>query len=331
MNHYGFNMLWMFAKYGNKTAPEKADEKELEFIAKHGFNFIRIPTDYRFWTKDFDYFNPDKKVFEQIDDYIKACLKYGLHVSLNFHRTPGYCINNNHEEKHNLWKDEIAFEAFVFLWETMAKRYRGIPAGKLSFDLLNEPPSIRQYGFNRKIHRKIMLSAIDAIKAVDPERPIVINGINCGHVAMPEMADSSAIHSGRGYTPFLVSHYKANWCGDIKWKKPVYPGVMDDDIYWDRNELLKFYKPWRNVEKKGVKIHIGEFGCYNKTPNDVALRWLSDLMSVYKEFGWGYALWNFTGPFGIVEHGRPKAVYTDMDGLKVDKQLLDIMKENMVK
>jgi hypothetical protein len=52
-------------------------------------------------------------------------------------------------------------------------------------------------------------------------------------------------------------------------------------------------------------------------------------MSVYKELGWGYAMWNFKGPFGIVEHGRPGVKYTDMDGFKVDKELLDTMKENM--
>jgi hypothetical protein len=53
-------------------------------------------------------------------------------------------------------------------------------------------------------------------------------------------------------------------------------------------------------------------------------------MSVYREFGWGYSMWNFKGPFGIVEHGRPGAVYTDIGGMKVDKALLEIMINNRV-
>jgi aryl-phospho-beta-D-glucosidase BglC (GH1 family) len=301
-----------------------------------------VPTDYRFWTEGFNYLQPDERVFEQIDAYYKACKKYGLHMSLNLHRAPGYCINGNNLEKHNLWKDEEAFEAFVFLWEGFAKRYKGIPAAEMSFDLLNEPPSVGQYGFTREIHSKIMRAAIKAIKDVDPNRPVIIDGIGGGHEAMPEMADAGVMHSGRGYTPFQVSHNQATWCGDIKWVEPVYPGRMGEQHdsatspgrmggeYWDRDALLKFYQPWVDVEKQGVDIHIGEFGCFNKTPNDVALRWLSDLMSVYKQLQWGYALWNFKGSFGIIEHGRPGTAYTEMDGFSVDKALLEIMKENRI-
>ena len=326
MPYYGFNMLYMFSNH-SKQPPAQADKKELEFIAKHGFNFIRIPTDYRFWTTNFDYLNPDERVFGRIDQYFEICKSYGLHFSLNLHRAPGYCINSNNLEKHNLWKDEEALEAFVFLWEGFAKRYKGIPSDEMSFDLLNEPPSEGQYGFTRDIHQKVMRTTIKAIRDIDPNRPIIIDGIGGGHHSMPEMADVGVIHSGRGYTPFQVSHNQAGWCGDIKWVEPVYPGEMNGE-YWNRDVLLNFYQPWIDVEKQGVEIHIGEFGCYNKTPNDVALRWLGDLMSVYKQLGWGYALWNFQGAFGIVEHGRPGVKYTEIDGFMVDKDLLDIMKEN---
>jgi hypothetical protein len=33
----------------------------------------------------------------------------------------------------------------------------------------------------------------------------------------------------------------------------------------------------------------------------------------------GFALWNFTGDFDIIGHGRPGAVYEDMRGYKVDR------------
>lgn len=327
MRYYGFNMLYMFSCHGQM--PDAVDDRELDFIAKHGFNFIRIPTDYRFWTKDFDYLHPDEHVFAHIDAYLEACRKRGLHMSLNLHRAPGYCINGNNLEKHNLWADDEAFEGFLFLWEYFAKRYKGVPPEEMSFDLLNEPPSVGEYGFTREKHASVMRAVIQAIKAIDPERPIVIDGIGGGHFAMPELADAGVTHSGRGYVPFQISHNGASWCGDITWTEPVYPGTLDG-IYWDRDTLRTFYQPWVEVAQKGVPIHIGEFGCFNKTPNEVALLWLNDLMSLYKELGWGYCLWNFKGAFGIVEHGRPGTVYTDMDGFQVDKALLDIMKQNRV-
>ena len=329
MKKYGFNMLWMFSHHGQK--PGKADERQLDFIAKHGFNFIRIPTDYNFWTKDFDYLHPDEDVFGEIDSYFSECRKRKLHMCLNFHRAPGYCINANHREKHNLWTDGEALEGFVFLWEYFAKKYRGVPSSELSFDLLNEPPSVGEYGFTRDNHEHVMRTAIAAIRAIDPHREIVLDGISGGGVAIPELSDVGAVHSGRGYAPFGISHYMATWCGvkEGDWPAPVYPGESWGE-YWDKEALKRYYAPWLEVEKKGVEVHIGEFGCFNRTPNDVALRWLGDLMAVFGENGWGYSMWNFEGAFGIVNHGRPGAAYTHIDGFEVDKQLLDIMLENMV-
>ena len=80
----------------------------------------------------------------------------------------------------------------------------------------------------------------------------------------------------------------------------------------------------------GAPVHIGEFGCYNQTPNDVALRWFADILALYKEFGWGYSLWEFNGVFGIVDHGRSGATYEDFHGFKVDRALLDLLLENRV-
>src|SRR5512139_2157143 len=91
--------------------PEPADQKALDFLATFGFNFVRIPLDYRFWTHDFDYFHPDESVFKTIDTYVNACQSRGLQLSLNLHRAPGYCTNRNDLEKHNLWLDEVAQKA----------------------------------------------------------------------------------------------------------------------------------------------------------------------------------------------------------------------------
>ena len=330
MKRYGFNMLWMFIYRGEK--PVSPDEKQLDFIANKGFDYIRLPMDYRYWTKDFNYFHPDENVFTVIDSYVEACRQRGLHVSINLHRAPGYCINMNSIEKHNLWKDKEAQDAFVFMWENFTERYKNIPSDVLSFDLLNEPPDIGQYDFTRKRHEKVMRRTIKAIRDIDPERLLILNGIGGGGIAIPELADSGTVHSGRGYAPYTVSHYKAGWM-QVKegyvWLPPEYPG-LSDGVMWDADKLREYYKPWREVESVGTGVYIGEFGCFNKTPNDVALRWFSDLLGLYREYGWGYALWNFKGDFGIVEHGRPGAKYETTDGFKVDREFLELLLENMI-
>ncbi|WP_026371077.1 glycoside hydrolase family 5 protein [Kallotenue papyrolyticum] len=330
MPRYGFNFQWMYV-WQPGAQPQPPDERALDWLARFGFDFVRLPTDYRFWTRDFNYFQPDEAVLIWLDRYLEACRARGLHLSLNLHRAPGYCINRNDLERHNLWTDQLAQDAFVFLWELLARRYRGVPGDVLSFDLLNEPPNVGQYGLTRAGHAALIRRTVAAIRAIDAQRPIVIDGLGGGHLAMPELADLGVIHSGRGYQPMPVSHHGATWWSDhATAPAPVYPGVRWEGRVWDRATLRAFYEPWRAVEAAGAAVHIGECGCYNQTPNAVALRWLGDLFGVLREFGWGYALWNFVGPFGIIEHGRPGARYETLHGYRVDRELLDLMLEHRV-
>jgi len=330
MQKYGFNFQWMYTwKPGRK--PESVDEKALDFLAEHGFNFVRLPLDYRYWISDFKYYEADYSVFTYLDTYIKACQERNIHISLNLHRAPGYCINLNNLERDNLWTDEIAQDAFVYQWEEFARRYKDIPPEDLSFDLLNEPAAEGQYGLTRENHRIIIKRTVDAIREIDPEREIVIDGLAGGNLALPELADLGVIHSGRGYQPMAVSHYQAEWTEEfMDIPEPVYPGTRWYGKLWDKDILREYYQPWRDVQKKGVKVHIGEFGSYNKTPDEVAHRWLKDLLSLYQEFHWGYSLWNFEGSFGIVKHGRPGAKFEFYKGYKVDRRLLELLMEYRV-
>ena len=330
MNYYGFNFQWM-CSWNPGQPPEPADEKALDFLAEFGFNFVRIPLDYRFWTKDFDYFHPDESMFRVLDGYLEACQSRGIHLSLNLHRAPGYCTNRNDLERHNLWLDPVAQDAFVFLWETFACRYKNIPAEILSFDLVNEPPTPGQFGMSRENHAALIRRTAAAIRTIDPQREIVIDGLGGGYLALPELADLGVIHSGRGYHPMPISHHKAAWWdGHSKAPAPRYPGLIWQGRFWNRAALRQSYKPWREIERRGARIHIGEFGCFKHTPNDVAMRWLSDLLGTFHEFGWGYAMWHFQGPFGIIEHGRPGAKMEPLAGYQVDRALLELMLERRV-
>ena len=325
MQWTGFNFQWM-TSWAPDRQPEAPDLPALDFLNKHGFNFARLACDYRFWTIDYDYLHPVEATFTHIDGYVAACRERDIHFSLNMHRVPGYCINRPEIDRHTLWLEIEAQDGLVFQWETFARRYRGVSPDSLSFDLINEPPDIGQFGMTRDIHEALIRRIVAAIRAIDPDRPIVIDGLEGGHIAMPELTDIGLIHSGRGYQPMPVSHQGAQWWDGWKGHEAIYPGGDWWGHPWDKEALREFYLPWRKIAATGTPVHIGEFGCYNMTPNDVAIRWFTDLLSLYREFGWGWGLWNFVGAFGIVEHGRPGAVYESMDGYLVDRELLELLR-----
>ena len=240
MPHYGFNFQWLFS-WAAGQKPTEVNERALDFMAHYGFDFVRIPMDYRYWTRNFDYLHPDETVFEAIDRYIDACQKRGMHLSLNLHRAPGYCINRNDLERDNLWLDPIAQDGFVFLWKTFAERYKGVPSTTLSFDLVNEPPDIGQYGMTRDNHAALIRRTVAAIWVVDSSRSITIDGLSGGNLAMPELADLSITQSGRGYQPMPVSHFEAAWwSGSVGLPAPIYPETRWEGKLWDRATIRSF-------------------------------------------------------------------------------------------
>ncbi|MFA0781283.1 MAG: hypothetical protein RJAPGHWK_002809, partial [Candidatus Fervidibacter sp.] len=88
----GFNLLGMFV-HGANWVEGRFDERDFEWVAELGFNFVRLPLDYRFWADPTDWAKICEDALKPIDDAIKFGEKWGIHVQLNFHRAPGYCVN----------------------------------------------------------------------------------------------------------------------------------------------------------------------------------------------------------------------------------------------
>ncbi len=78
---------------------------------------------------------------------------------------------------------------------------------------------------------------------------------------------------------------------------------------------------------KGVPVHVGEWGCYNKTSHDVTLRWMRDILPLWKEVGWRYAMWNLSGDFGVLDSKRDDVKYENYKGHKLDRKMLELLKE----
>jgi endoglucanase len=53
---------------------------------------------------------------------------------------------------------------------------------------------------------------------------------------------------------------------------------------------------------------------------------MRDCLDDWKEAGWGWALWNLRGSFGVLDSGRADVKYEDWRGHKLDREMLDLLK-----
>jgi endoglucanase len=315
----GFNLLAKFVKRRSGNPPFQ--ESDFALIAEWKFNFVRLPLSYHCWSNPDDWLTLREPELKDIDQAVEFGHQHGIHVNLNFHRAPGYCVNPP-KEPLDLWKDDKALEACAFHWAHFAKRYKGIPNDRVSFDLLNEPSDIPPDTYVRVVKR-----LVEAIRAEDPQRLIIADGLKWGSDPVLGLVDVGIAQSTRGYHPSQISHYKASWInGSDKWPEPTWPLKRGEKSVLDKDMLRKErIRPWKELEAKGVGVHVGEWGSFNRTPHKVVLAWMRDNLDLWQEVGWGWSLWNLNGSFGVLDSQRTDVQYEDFRGHKLDREMLTLL------
>ena len=153
-----------------------------------------------------------------------------------------------------------------------------------------------------------------------------------GEIALPvpELLDlPAAVHSTRGYAPFSLTHYLAPWAGTPN-VLPAWPTKVDEATVWDKDRLDQLCilpEEGLSHRKPDAKIFVGEWGCWNRTPHDVTLRWMRDFLELWKKAGWGWALWCFRGSFGILDSNRSDVQYERWEGHQLDRKMLELLQE----
>lgn len=307
-------------------------ERDFAWMARWKMSFARIPMSYWAWSSPENWMEIDEAALQPVDEVIEFGRRYRVHINLNLHRIPGYCVNGRDKEPHQLFdspRDDMlrALDAAVFHWRTLARRYRDIPATQLSFDLFNEPPWMKDQSRYIEIARAL----VSAIREEDDDRLIVADGADIGQTPVPGLIDLGLVQSTRGYLPKMVSHYTAAWVPKDEFESfepPTWPMKDASGAVWDREKLReRLIAPWQPLVAAGVPVHVGEWGCHNRTPHAACLAWMKDLLALWKESGWGWAMWNLRGGFGVIDSGRPDADYEAFEGHQLDRAMLELMLE----
>ena len=208
----GFNLL---EKFNGANQPFR--EEDFQNISDLGFNFVRLPMDYRSWIVDGDKRKFNEKTLDEIDRAVELGQKYGIHVHINFHRAPGYTVANPPEAP-LVWNDEETLDICKLHWQTFAKRYRSISADQLSFNLFNEPA-----GCTESEYFKVAKTLIDVIRQESPQRLISCDGIDWGTKPCLSFKELQVAQSTRGYAPMEISHYGASWVNSKEFPEPRWP------------------------------------------------------------------------------------------------------------
>ena len=238
----GFNLLGKFDVSWSNTG---YTQKEFSTIKDLGFNFVRLPLDYRTYTQAGNWNNFIELQVAKIDQAIVWGEQFNVHVCINLHRAPGYCVNPTTlpaNQQLNLWTDSVAQKAFVKHWEYFANRYKNIPAERLSFNLINEPSNVTE-----EVYVSVMKKAIDVIHNISPNRVIFVDGLDYGRKVLLSLKDepniAQAMHS---YDPFQLTHYKADWVsGSSDWPVPTWPML---------NVSNYLYGPWKSDFKSTLTL-----------------------------------------------------------------------------
>lgn len=325
----GFNLT----ELADGKRGQRYKQFDFECMVEWGFNFARLPCSYWAWSDRDQWLTISDAALEPLDEAIEFGRRYGVHLNIVLHRIPGYCVNKGDLETFQLFNSprasmEKALAAASYHWDYLARRYRHISNAELSFDLLNEPPFMADQSRYVEIARTLILS----IRQASPDRLIFADGADIGQTPVLGLVDQGIVQSTRGYLPKMVSHYTADYVPANEFKsfsKPTWPMIDDRGSRWNREMLRQqLIVKWHPLVQRAVPIHVGEWGCLNRTPHEVCLKWMGDVLSLWKDAGWGWAMWNFRGRFGLLDSNRTDVEYEDFHGHYLDRKMLNLLMAN---
>lgn len=300
-------------------------ENDLRFIARCGFDHVRLPIDeIEMWHEDG---TPNEEAFALLTRAIGWAHANNLRVIVDLHTVRAHHFNAENEgmAPNTLWTDPKAQEHFLGLWSELSKRLRQFPVSMVAYEIMNEPVADNHEDWN-----KLVNAAHKLIRASEPDRVLVF-GSNKWQIpsTLPALkvpaGDKNIILSTHTYSPLLFTHYLADWTPLKVYTGPVhYPGQVVDratldkllvgapqnfvDVAqnasdeWGPERIRRELEPAINRARElGLQLYCGEFGCMPTPPRADRLQYYRDIVGVFESSGMAWANWEYKGDFGIFE------------------------------
>lgn len=300
--------------------------EDVNRLAGYGFDHLRIPVD-----EDnifVDSVKVDKETISLIHQTIEQCQEKGMKVIIDLHSTRSHTFMSSKMDNNTLWNSKYAQVRIVKIWELLMMEFEKYSEKLVAYELLNEPTAEKDEQWNR-----IANLLIKTIRKKNKKRIIVLGSNRWNYVGnlekleIPEN-DPNIILSFHFYEPMLLTHYEASFNKFANLRLPEkiqYPGKLFSDSVYNilsvkdkelvnpyRKEYNKQYfrSKWipaiKYAKSKGLRLYLGEFGCLPNAGEGIRLVWLSDVVSLCKEYNIAYSLWEYNNVFGFAERGTGK-------------------------
>lgn len=238
-------------------------EKDIAFIAKEGFNSVRLPLNARHLCETV---NGQTTFIEDtihlVDELISWCRKYEIYVILDMHGAPGGQTGQNIDDSENdepeLFMNKDYSNQLIEIWKLLAKRYKDevVVAG---YDLLNEPLPNWSNKYNSKV-LPLYRDLISEIRKIDREHMIILEGVH--------------------------------WATDFT--------VLDDFTKQEAkdNILLQFHKYWNNPDKETLKEFIKvserlEIPLFMGEGGENNCDWYTTAFPMYEKLNISWNFWSY--------------------------------------
>ncbi len=237
--------------------------KDIDFIAKAGFNTIRIPFHYRLFTPG------NQEGFALIDRVIQWAKEDGLYVILDMHCAPGGQTGANIDDSWGypwIFEDETSQQQAADIWKAIAAHYRNNTT-VLGYDLLNEPiphyPKLAQYNSKLEpLYRKL----VAAVRSADNNHVVILGGAQW---------DSNFSVFGPPFDKNIMYTFHKYWMPPVqdsikpyvefrdKYNVPIWMGESGENTdEWitqfrkllDDNEISWTFWPYKKMEAKSAPV-----------------------------------------------------------------------------
>ena len=304
------------------TTPE-----DIALIKSMGFDHVRLSVNPQPMFNEHEADKIPADYLGYLDAAVKMILDHGLAVVIDLHPESDF--------KARLAKDDEFVERFADFWRALAGHYSTWDVNRVFLEIMNEPEFTDRY---RWLGVQVKLAA--AIRGGAPAHTIIAAGARWSDdddlVFQEPLHDPNVIYNFHFYEPHIFTHQGATWSAYYwHWLRGLkYPSspetaervaaLVPDETerlqviryghdHWDAARIeseMKQAAEW--ARRRGVPLVCNEFGVYREhaDPEDRAA-WLHDVRTALERNGIGWAMWDYSGSFGVVTKKDGKAVADD--------------------